>query len=312
MTSHLDDGTIQDLLDGELHSSALPPIQAHLAVCAECRARLEAGRVFMAEADALIEMLDEPPVAVPARTIPTPQVKRDWTLRLAWAASLVIAVGAGYYSRGGVLRPTVNRPDAIASGKLAQRLDTTPPAVIAPAIAPARPAERASVPTPAGRRETVARADELVKPNVAEPPARDAGNAVEAMRTAPATSALGAAAAAAPPQARADPQDARERRTILQPRDQVTAKQLADVSSADSVSFPEAVRLLGGTLRLIEGMVPSRLEAVGATVRVIYSVRQGELVLSQSVTNGVREIRLTAPAGFPADSLAKLRRKVQE
>jgi hypothetical protein len=31
MTSHLDDGTIQELLDGEVHSSALPPLQEHLA-----------------------------------------------------------------------------------------------------------------------------------------------------------------------------------------------------------------------------------------------------------------------------------------
>ena len=100
MTSHLDDGTIQELLDGEIHSSALPPIQSHLAACAECRARLEAARVFMTEADELIEMLDEPVAATPAVVIPLPRRStQPWTRRLAWAASLVIAVGAGWYSR---------------------------------------------------------------------------------------------------------------------------------------------------------------------------------------------------------------------
>ena len=312
MTSHLDEGTIQDLLDGELHSSALPPIQAHLAACAECRARLEAGRVFMAEADALIEMLDEPPAAVPVRMLPTPRSERHWTRRLAWAASVVLAVGAGYYSRGAVLRPPAALPDAIASGELAQRIDTTPPAVNAPSPAPQRLAERESVPTPAGGRQNPARADELVKPSVVTPPARDAGNAAGALRPAPTATALGGSAAAAPPPALANAQRALERRNLLEPRDQVTSKQLADAAAPDTVSFPEAVRLLGGTLRLIEGMVPSRLEALGSTVRVIYPVSQGELVLSQSVTNGMWEIRLTGPAGFPADSLARLQRKVRE
>jgi hypothetical protein len=211
-----------------------------------------------------------------------------------------------------VLRPPVDQPDATVSGNLAPRSDTTPPAVSAPATVAAPPAKQESAPMPVARQENLARADELAKPSVAEPSAREAGNAAEKMRAAPATGAIGGMAAAAPPQARADAQGGLERRSILQPRDQVTSKQSAGVAPPDTISFPEAVRRLGGTLRLIEGMVPSRLEAVGATVRVIYPVSQGELVLSQSVTNGVREIRLTGPAGFPADSLASLRRKVRE
>ena len=53
MTSHLDDGTIHELLDGEIPSAQLPPLQAHLAACAECRARLDSARELVDFSDEL-------------------------------------------------------------------------------------------------------------------------------------------------------------------------------------------------------------------------------------------------------------------
>jgi len=62
----------------------------------------------------------------------------------------------------------------------------------------------------------------------------------------------------------------------------------------------------------VEGLVPLRLEAQGPTVRVVYSVAQGELVLSQQLIDGRVSFQLIAPPGFPTDSLGKLRARVRE
>jgi hypothetical protein len=58
--------------------------------------------------------------------------------------------------------------------------------------------------------------------------------------------------------------------------------------------------------------VPARLEAQGATVRVVYSVAQGELVLSQQLVDGRLTFVLIAPQGFAPDSLTRLRARVRE
>jgi hypothetical protein len=78
------------------------------------------------------------------------------------------------------------------------------------------------------------------------------------------------------------------------------------------ITLPDAVRRLGGTLRLVDGLVPLRLEAQGPAVRVVYQAAQGELVLSQRLVDGRVVFELIAPPGFPADSLARLRARVRE
>ena len=90
----------------------------------------------------------------------------------------------------------------------------------------------------------------------------------------------------------------------------------ADQSSAKTVAAPvviefaEAVALLGGHLRLIEGLVPSRLERLGDEIRVIYPISAGNLVLSQQRVGEELRWRLIAPAGYAADSLDAMRRRV--
>ena len=66
---------------------------------------------------------------------------------------------------------------------------------------------------------------------------------------------------------------------------------------------------LNGRLRLIDGMIPVRLEAHGWYVRVVYP---GDLVLREELVNGNVEFQLVASRGFPEDSLARLRTKVRE
>jgi hypothetical protein len=52
--SHLDEGTLHALLDGELGSTELMEIEAHLAGCSACSTRLRTAREFLGEADRLV------------------------------------------------------------------------------------------------------------------------------------------------------------------------------------------------------------------------------------------------------------------
>jgi hypothetical protein len=78
------------------------------------------------------------------------------------------------------------------------------------------------------------------------------------------------------------------------------------------LTFPEALRRLGGSIRLIPGLIPIRLEAQGTEVRVVYPTGQGELLLRQELVNGQLVFRLSGPPGFAADSLERLRARVRE
>src|SRR6185436_5076150 len=56
--SHLDEGTLHAMLDGELEPSDVAEIQAHLASCSSCGLRLREVREFLDEADRLIASVD--------------------------------------------------------------------------------------------------------------------------------------------------------------------------------------------------------------------------------------------------------------
>jgi hypothetical protein len=80
----------------------------------------------------------------------------------------------------------------------------------------------------------------------------------------------------------------------------------------ESISFFDAITRLGGTLRLVEGLVPIRVEALGPRIRVVYPLGRRELYLEQWRTaDGVRW-SLSAPGGLPADSLEQLKARVRE
>jgi hypothetical protein len=81
--------------------------------------------------------------------------------------------------------------------------------------------------------------------------------------------------------------------------------------AAREVQLPAALQILGGSIKLIDGMVPQRLDASGDEVMVVYRVRQGELLLVQRRVSDSLAWRLAAPPGFPGDSLRVLRGKVK-
>ncbi len=99
--SHVDDGTLHSYLDGELPPSEARELEGHVAQCRECQVRLDEERALIARADELLGL-----AAPPDRAIPpfrpgdrVPPVQLWWRLRvpLAWAATVVVALGAGLY-----------------------------------------------------------------------------------------------------------------------------------------------------------------------------------------------------------------------
>jgi anti-sigma factor RsiW len=159
--SHLDEGTLHALLDGELEMSEVKEIQAHLGSCSACGTRLRQVKEFYGEADRLVAALELPGAAAASgasrgRTAtleprvepePVPHTPEgpppiflpdnpDWTERtrrllvpMKWAALLVVAIGAGF------LASEVRREHAPAPLP-ADAFDTTAPVLSAQEATP--------------------------------------------------------------------------------------------------------------------------------------------------------------------------------
>lgn len=113
--SHVDDGALHAFLDGALE--ALPPEEAtqirdHLAACASCAARLEEERSVREEASRILAGSTPAPDGLPtfeelraqaAARGPLGGARSGGRLprfqRMAWAASVVLALGAGWMLR---------------------------------------------------------------------------------------------------------------------------------------------------------------------------------------------------------------------
>jgi anti-sigma factor RsiW len=164
--SHLDEGTLHALLDGELDLHEVKEIQAHIGSCAACGTRLREVKEFHGESDRLVGLL-ELPTAPSRRTAPadsgrgpygdspvdrrrTPRheyrisgpvneppplllpenpgyQRGGFMRRMRWAALLLVTVGAGY------MASQMRRPSNFAfQGELVpDRLgDSTPGAVL--------------------------------------------------------------------------------------------------------------------------------------------------------------------------------------
>lgn len=336
---HLDDGILAALVDGEVGSADLDPIRRHLDACADCRLRLELERGAAAEADALIEALPVPeldrPAPVPARS---PSARRGGPLRrLAWAASVVAAAGLGYAGRGRVTPPratlAVEPPTAIAAVDAGSR---DGPAASADAAA-ARADEAAGQPSaPAGTPEGEARStptepkveQALARADVSPPSEIDTAVQQNRQKLATMQEALrGRLEQPNPPvpaglTARIAPRDTLDR---------LAAKALADVGRPqapaparsalreesvtaapwEAVGYEEGIRTLGGQLRLLDGLVPERLERAGARVRVVYLLDSLELRLEQWRVGDSVTVRLLAIPPLGQDSLARLRARIR-
>src|SRR6266513_4491663 len=100
--SQVDEGTLHAYLDGELTSAERTSLDAHLAGCDTCRATFTKERALREQASAVLGSAR--PVERPAP--PLHQLRREpkqspWRVRrsFAWAASIALALGVGYYMR---------------------------------------------------------------------------------------------------------------------------------------------------------------------------------------------------------------------
>ena len=190
--SHVDEGTLHAYLDGELPAGEAHDLEAHVAQCRECRVRLDEERALIARADELLGLAAPPDRAVPPFRPGDrePPVRLWWRVRLplAWAATVVLALGAGLYLGSGVLprqRAVVQNSGDVATAKALPAPAAPEPAAVPPAAprqmqrvrsAPAAPttvaAERKSAvkdqPAEAVAAELAQRA---FQPSAAPPPA---------------------------------------------------------------------------------------------------------------------------------------------
>ena len=162
--SHVDDGTLHAYLDGELPPVERARLEAHVAECAACRTRLDEERALIERASGLLGLAQPPERAAP----PLHQLRRPsvvWRLRVpvAWAATVLLALGIGYYAGDRTSMSPAPEPLALYSsdssaapaGQPVDRLGfsakSPPPLAQSPASPQTRP------PQPNGSRRSVSR-----------------------------------------------------------------------------------------------------------------------------------------------------------
>src|SRR3990172_7621032 len=119
--SHVDDGTLHAYLDGELAPAEAQGVAAHVAQCPACRTRVDEERALIARADQLLGLAVPPDRQVPPFRAgdSKPPARLWWRVRLpvAWAATIVLALGVGMYFGSGsvpLARPAAERPNDLA------------------------------------------------------------------------------------------------------------------------------------------------------------------------------------------------------
>lgn len=335
---HLEDGLLHALVDGEVPSAELAPIQAHLEGCIECRNRLEQTRSLAGESDQLIGFIDVPPsgerATVPAAGVGPARVRAGlpgWIKPAALAASLILAVAIGY--AGGqreMFQASGERDSIIALGSSRPGADEPAPVPATPPAQPSRESAAGNASTRLQRRaaapreqanelEDLAKSDRAEGQRRAEPaPAVKTESLVvtlqpPALQAARDRLAMDSVRSGRPASITAAPSAGRSaQKAAAAPVPAAAMEEMRAVAAvaATPIDFFEAVRLLGGQIRLIEGLNPSRLEAIGSAVRVIYALPGGELVLEQRRDADSIAIVLTAP-WLSADSLGRLKQKIR-
>ncbi|PYO92024.1 MAG: hypothetical protein DMD62_14310 [Gemmatimonadetes bacterium] len=101
--SHVAEGVLHAYLDGELPAGERSALEVHVAQCEACRARVNEERALVERASTLlgaVRPLERP--APPFEDIRRAPTRSPWRVRtsFAWAASIVLALGLGYYLAG--------------------------------------------------------------------------------------------------------------------------------------------------------------------------------------------------------------------
>lgn len=130
--SHVDEGRLHAWLDGAYEEPALAEegreVAEHLATCASCRAALERERALRERAGGVLRAAS-PEVGAPAweevlarRQAATPATSpRRRRIPVAWAASVVLAVGAGWIASRELMREPAGRTQAESDAMMVEQ-----------------------------------------------------------------------------------------------------------------------------------------------------------------------------------------------
>jgi hypothetical protein len=172
MMSHTDDGTLHAYLDGALSAREAVELEQHVAACADCRARLDEARALIKRAGNLLALAAPPQGALPPWPVAAPRRSRRGGVPLAWAATVVLALGAAWYVGRRTLMLERSAPAPALTRRQATPLAAAPPATPATPAAPAGPG-------PAPSRVAVASTTAAVSgPSLGRPTADTASAAV--------------------------------------------------------------------------------------------------------------------------------------
>jgi hypothetical protein len=300
---HLDEGILMALLDGELTGPEQLDVESHLRACPECSAQLVELKGFMAEADDLVVALGDPPAqSIPAAATTGAPHRRFTPRTLAWAASIVAAIGLGF--AGSTLMKTDIQEANFSAG--------SPPPSTPSEVAIQQ--ERATEPTPQAEAPSPANTGAISSRGPAETTTRAATDSIsdgrrnEALALRSDEREADQFAGLAPGRDQADVADFAAKRDTSTPipsaevttgasssqsrvQEEARARRFAAAPAAGQgfqrlglaappfqrVSMEEAVRQLSGAIRLIDGLSPEEFEVTAGdsakpVVRVLYRV----------------------------------------
>ncbi len=275
---HIDEGRLHAYLDGELSERERTAIEEHLSICDDCQAAYEAAAALSQRASALTSELEPGSLNVPSwREIEERAVARRGEVRrrswirpsMAWAASIAIAFGLGWFSNSYWLRfPTSFESP---SGPAATALPATRGQTAAEAVVDERLSEESGTPhereafrevkeaeeqnrkneTGAGRATArqlsqdelqVANEDRIQVPTAALKADRDEAAPVERSRTKaqPADAVAAPREVAAPPEAVLPAEAEAPTEMIIRPAEQPAANRAARPLIAAEGARPDA------------------------------------------------------------------------
>jgi len=135
--SHVDEGVLHSYLDGELTPVERARVDEHLAGCLACRTRLDEERHLIERASKLLGFAmpaDRP--APPFSALVRPRPRRFWHARLplAWAATVILAIGLGWSLSQQLGRPEVKTLASPVALRESDSLPAQQPAAPAPTV----------------------------------------------------------------------------------------------------------------------------------------------------------------------------------
>ncbi len=294
---HLDEGTLTALFDGELARDERELAERHVADCGDCRRLYDEIRAFAGEAGTLVDSLQPQRLPLQARSPMAGRPAWDRFRPFAWAATLVLAVGLGWSASA---RRFAQSPADSSTAEVAEQLPTATSVLSGDQRAVEPSLEKRA---PAGLRE-----DEASRQQLTQPPTSAVAGAVKAVAPTPPAETDQVLANQASRAESAAPGAPSAQALSAQPR-QARAADLAAPRDAPATAgryrvapLEEAVRALGGTVKLIDGLSPMRVQvgtaertgggAAGESVRIIYLDPPGrELWLDQQRTQAPAEAR---------------------